>query len=162
MPLTHSEILALQPRPKPYKVYIGKGAYILVHPNGSKYWRFRYFLNGKENHYALGVFPDMSIEAAQAARDSASEVVRQGLNPSIARRQAKADARAAQAATSATFRLGLSEDGALTIATGRNAVKLTLPQTRALAAFLNIHNEQEKDSPDAPQGHNGQKRRAES
>lgn len=35
--------------------------YVLVHPNGSKYFRLKYYFNGKEKHIALGVYPEMSL-----------------------------------------------------------------------------------------------------
>jgi Arm DNA-binding domain len=147
MPLTDAEILALKPMPKSYKVSIGKGAYILVRPDGAKYWRFKYYLNGKEGIYALGVFPEVSIEAAWTARDSARGLVQQGINPSIARRQAKASTAAAQATSHTVFRLSLSKSGALTIETATNALTLTLPQRQALSSFLlNADKPHEKES----------------
>ncbi len=92
MPVTDAEILALKPKSKPYKVSIGKGAYLLVMPNGHKYWRLKFYLNRKENAYALGVFPHVPIKAALAARDSARALIKEGINPAVARREAKRNA----------------------------------------------------------------------
>jgi hypothetical protein len=141
MPLTDAEILALKPKSKPYKFSIGKGAYILVMPNGHKYWRLNYHLDAKEGTCALGVFPEVPADAAIAARDSARALVREGINPSAARREA----REKSVLSRAVFRLALSKCGALTIETDKNALTLTLPQTQILAAFLreNSHHDEE-------------------
>jgi hypothetical protein len=39
---------------KAYKLTDGEGMVLLVHPNGSKYWRLRYRFGGKEKMLALG------------------------------------------------------------------------------------------------------------
>ncbi len=133
MPMTDAEILALKPKAKSYKVSIGKGAYISVMPNGRKYWRLRYRLNGKENKYALGVFPAVSVDQAKAARESAKALIRKGINPSIARREERAKSRVPRC----LFRLVLSLNGSLTIEAGKATLTLTPAQTQALTAFLN-------------------------
>ena len=71
MLITDTEILGLKPKTKPYRVSIGDGAYLLITPNGQKYWRLKYRLNRRENTCALGVFPKVSIDAAHASRDAA-------------------------------------------------------------------------------------------
>jgi hypothetical protein len=142
MILTDAEILALKPKPKYYKVSIGKGAYIKVMPNGHKYWRLKYRLNSKESTHALGVFPEVSIEAARIARDSAKALVRQGLNPTVERRKARLKA----AFPVPLFRLELSKRGELTIETDTIVLTLTFSQTQALAAFLTVNDENGKDS----------------
>ena len=142
MPITDTEILALRPQPKPYKVSIGEGAYILVMPNGHKYWRLKYQLNGKEGLCALGVFPEVSIEGAQAARDSARALIQQGINPAVERREARRKA----AFREPLFLLELAKSGALTIETDTNALTLTAAQTQALAAFLSVNQANEKES----------------
>ncbi|WP_252408130.1 Arm DNA-binding domain-containing protein, partial [Escherichia coli] len=35
----------------------GGGMHLLVHPNGSKYWRLQYRYEGKQKMLALGVYP---------------------------------------------------------------------------------------------------------
>ncbi len=47
-----------KPREKPYKLSDGGGLYLLINPNGSKYWRLKYRHGGKEKNLALGVYPD--------------------------------------------------------------------------------------------------------
>lgn len=46
MSLTDTAIKAAKPRSdKPYKLTDEKGMYVLIHPNGSKYFRFDYRFN---------------------------------------------------------------------------------------------------------------------
>ena len=44
MPFTDSDLRALEPREKQYRVATGDGLYVVVYPNGSKYftWVYRY------------------------------------------------------------------------------------------------------------------------
>jgi hypothetical protein len=111
-------------------------------PNGHKYWRLKYQLNGKEGLCALGVFPEVSIEGAQAARDSARALIQQGINPAVERREARRKA----AFREPLFLLELAKSGALTIETDTNALTLTAAQTQALAAFLSVNQANEKES----------------
>ena len=50
---------------KPYKLHDGAGLFLLVHPNGSRYWRLKYRLLGKEKVFALGVYPDVALAEAR-------------------------------------------------------------------------------------------------
>jgi hypothetical protein len=142
MSITDAEILALKPKKKPYKVSIGKGAYIFVMPNGHKYWRLKYHLNAKEKTHAIGVFPKITVAVATAARDSAKALIRERINPSVARRKA----RQKPATPQPMFRLELSNGGALTIETDSNLLRLTFSQTQALAAFLTVSNDKHEES----------------
>jgi hypothetical protein len=55
---------------------------LLVHPDGSKYWRLRYRFGGKEKMLALGKYPEVSLADARARRDEARKVVANGVDPS--------------------------------------------------------------------------------
>ena len=48
--------------------------YLLVNPNGSKYFRLKYRYGGKEKNLALGVYPDTSLKLAREKRDNAIEL----------------------------------------------------------------------------------------
>lgn len=48
MALTDAKIRAAKPTDKAYKLTDGAGMFLLVHPNGSRYWRLRYRILGKE------------------------------------------------------------------------------------------------------------------
>ncbi|KVT62206.1 tyrosine-type recombinase/integrase [Burkholderia ubonensis] len=88
MPLTDVAIRAAKPHDKSYKMTDGQGMYLEVMPNGSKYWRLKYRIDGKEKRMALGVYPAVTLLAARKARDVAKDQLRAGLDPSAEKRRA--------------------------------------------------------------------------
>ena len=54
MALRDVKVRTAKPEEKAYKLTDGDGMVLLVHPNGSKYWRLRYRFAGKEKMLALG------------------------------------------------------------------------------------------------------------
>jgi integrase len=78
-----------KPKTKPYKMVDGEGLFLLVMPNGSKYWRLKYFFAGKEKLLALGVYPEVSLADARDRRMQARKVLAAGNDPSKAKKQAK-------------------------------------------------------------------------
>ena len=92
---------------KQYKLFDGKGLFVLVHPNGSKYFRMRYKLDGKEKTLALGVYPRLTLAKAREHRLEAQQLLENGEDPGRVRMQQKAEARerrkAAELDTSHTF-----------------------------------------------------------
>lgn len=50
-------------REKPYKLADGRGLYLEVMPNGSKYWRLKHRFGGKEKRLAIGVYPETTLKA---------------------------------------------------------------------------------------------------
>lgn len=54
MALSDVKVRKAKPEAKAYKLTDGDGMVLLVHPNGSKYWRLRYRFGGKEKMLALG------------------------------------------------------------------------------------------------------------
>ena len=81
MPLTNTKISNCKPQNKPYKLSDGGGMYLLVNPGGSKYWRLKYRLHGKEKTLALGVFPEVSLAQAREARIEAKKIIKKGIDP---------------------------------------------------------------------------------
>lgn len=66
---------------KAYKLSDGGGLYLLVNTNGSRYWRLKYRIAGKEKLLALGVYPDVSLADARAKRDEAKRTLAAGGDP---------------------------------------------------------------------------------
>jgi integrase len=97
--LADLQIRRAKPATKPYKLVDGKGLYLLVHPNGSKYWRLKYRIGGKEKLLAIGVYDEVSLGAARKARDAARALVGEGRDPVIERQQRKAENLAALGTT---------------------------------------------------------------
>jgi integrase len=92
--LTDKGIRAAQPHEKPYKLYDADGLFLLVNPNGSKYWRYKYRFRGKEKQMSLGVFdpnrPHISTSLADARSELAKKrkILDSGKDPSQERKRA--------------------------------------------------------------------------
>jgi integrase len=80
-----------KPKAKPYKLSDEYGLYLLVNTNGSRWWRFRYTFSGKEKSLSFGVYPDTTLEAARDKRTAARKLIAEGIDPSIARKEKKAE-----------------------------------------------------------------------
>jgi integrase len=91
-PLTATEVRNAKPTERPYKLWDGGGVYLLVQPTGRKYWRFRCQHKGREKLFALGVYPDISLAEAREARDNARRDLAKGVDPTQAKKAAKAAA----------------------------------------------------------------------
>jgi len=85
--LTDSKIKSLKPREKPYKISDSHGLYILVHPNGSLYWRLKYNFNKKEKTYSIGLYPLFSLSEARIERDKAKKQIKQGIDPTAEKKR---------------------------------------------------------------------------
>lgn len=81
MALTDIKVRTAKPTDKQYKLTDGNGMHLLVHPNGSKYWRLQYRFGGKQKMLALGVYPDVSLADARARRDAARKLLANSIDP---------------------------------------------------------------------------------
>jgi len=88
--LTDLDVKKAKPQEKPVKLFDGGGLFLLVNPNGSRWWRFRYLYNGKEKMLSFGTYPEVSLAEARKRREEAREQVARGINPSETRRAIKA------------------------------------------------------------------------
>jgi integrase len=86
MALSDIQIRKARATSKPIKLTDSHGLYVQVKPNGSKLWRYRYELAGKENIFAIGQYPEVGLQAARKARDDARALVKTGIHPAHARR----------------------------------------------------------------------------
>lgn len=89
MPLNDMQIRRAKPEVKAYTLGDGQGLSLLVEPNGSKSWRFRYRYAGKPKMISLGVYPTITLAEARARRDEARKIVAAGKNPSEVRKEQK-------------------------------------------------------------------------
>ncbi|WP_431819596.1 tyrosine-type recombinase/integrase [Burkholderia sp. F1] len=87
VPLTDIKIRQAKATTKPTKLTDTNGLYLEVRPSGSKLWRYRYRIAGKENLFAIGDYPAISLQDARRARDDARALVKKGLHPSHARQE---------------------------------------------------------------------------
>ena len=90
MALTDAAIRTAKPAEKPYKLTDGKGLFVLVHPNGSKYWRLKYRYDGKEKTLALGVYPETLLKEARQRCDDARKLLANDVDPGNVKKAQKA------------------------------------------------------------------------
>lgn len=71
---------------QPFWLKDGGSLFLYVTPAGNKLWRFRYRIGGKPAIYAIGKYPEVSLEAARVERDRARDLVNQGIHPVVEKR----------------------------------------------------------------------------
>ncbi|MDN7807046.1 tyrosine-type recombinase/integrase [Burkholderia gladioli] len=100
MPLTDIQVRNAKAGAAPYKLTDGNGMFLLVQPNGAKYWRLSYRSLGKQKTLALGVYPAVTLATARKKRDEAREQIAAGIDPGEAKKEAR---RAAEIAAANSF-----------------------------------------------------------
>ena len=90
--LTALTINSAKPRDKIYRLFDGGGLHIEIHPNGAKYWRLKYLVNGKEKRAGLGVWPEIGLAVARQKRAAYREQLSAGFDPIQEKRNDKARA----------------------------------------------------------------------
>ncbi len=95
MPLTDTAIKKTKPGDKPVKLSDSKGMYLLVNPAGSKLWRWKYRVLGKEKVMSLGAYPDVSLAQARDGMEKARKVLAAGNDPMAIRKADKVASRTA-------------------------------------------------------------------
>lgn len=98
-PLTEMQVRKAKPAEKPYRLADGKGLYLEIMPNGSRYWRMKYRFDGKEKRAAFGVYPEVSLAEAREACLAARKLLTGGVDPSVQKKEEKR-VRALEAASS--------------------------------------------------------------
>lgn len=88
--LTTSKINSLKRKEKAYKVSDAHGLHILIRPTGTKTWRQKYRMNGKEKLLTHGKYPFTTLAEARKLRDEALALLEKGNDPAKVKRQAKA------------------------------------------------------------------------
>jgi integrase len=87
--LTEALIKNADVRERKYKLTDRNGMFLLVHPNGSKYFRLGYRLAGVPRELALGVWPRTTLAEARRTAEDARRQVKQGIDPVAAKRAQK-------------------------------------------------------------------------
>ncbi|AHY11664.1 TPA: tyrosine-type recombinase/integrase [Citrobacter amalonaticus] len=89
MALTDTKVRSAKPEEKEYSLVDGDGMFLLIHPNGSKYWRFRFRFGGRQHLMAFGVYPETSLADARQKREEARRLVAAGVDPREHKRAVK-------------------------------------------------------------------------
>ena len=86
--LTTLQIKSAKPAERAFKLADTGGLFLLVQPNGSKLWRYKFRLDGGvEGLQALGAFPEVSLADARTAHAESRKMVAKGIHPVQARRE---------------------------------------------------------------------------
>jgi integrase len=109
MPLSELQVRSAKPQAKIAKLSDGGGLQLWVTSDGAKRWRLAYRFRNSQKLLAIGVFPDVSLKEARAARENAKRLLASGVDPSEARKQAKIEKANAAENTFATIAAELVE-----------------------------------------------------
>jgi integrase len=131
MALTDTAIRLAKAESNDRKLADSKGLYLLVTASGSKLWRLKYRIDGKEKKLALGTYPEVGLKQARIRRDAARQSAQAGRDPSVIKREARIAKRIAAANTFG----GIAEEYIAKLeAEGKAAV--TIAKTRWLLTKL--------------------------
>ncbi|OCG38773.1 Arm DNA-binding domain-containing protein [Gilliamella sp. Gris1-4] len=70
---------------KEYTLKDGDRLFLNIHPNGSKYWLFRFSWNGKQTRMSFGVYPSADIKKARHLYTEARNKLSNGTDPRLAK-----------------------------------------------------------------------------
>jgi hypothetical protein len=90
MPLTDISVRQAKARTRPYKISDGAGLMLLIQPNGAKWWRMRYRVEGREKMLSLGLYPAVTLALARERHAEARRLLVEGVDPSLARKRERA------------------------------------------------------------------------
>lgn len=93
MALTDRDIRQATPRERDWKLTDSLGLYLLIRPNGSKLWHFKFRIHGKEQKLSFGPYPGTTLKEARLLRDEARVEIARGGNPARTRRLARIEAK---------------------------------------------------------------------
>lgn len=71
----------------PRKIFFGGSLYLLVRPEGGRYWHYQYRYGGKRKTLSLGTYPDVPTALAQTRHRAARRLLAAGVDPSLRRRE---------------------------------------------------------------------------
>ncbi len=135
-PLSDSQVINITAQTKQITLFDGDGLLLRVNPSGGKWWRFKYRFEGKANMLSLGCYPEISLADARCRRDAARELLRQGIDPSVVRKEEKARRKADLLEAERIPSVRVTIDGKIEIWKGGNTMRLTWDESRFIANLL--------------------------
>lgn len=82
--LTNATVKAARARARPYRIGDGGGLVLAVLPSGTKSWRWRCRIGGKEQLLTFGLWPELDLAGARERRDRARALLDRGEDPRTA------------------------------------------------------------------------------
>ena len=141
VPLTDLQVKDAQAKAQPYKLSDGGNLYLLVNPNGAKYWRMDYRIFNNRRTAAFGKYPQVSLSAAREQRDNARNLITDGIDPVELKREQSKRERAARP-KAPILHLSMNDLGEMVIENKYRRLTLNMAQVEALRAFLTATNEE--------------------
>lgn len=91
VPLTDTAIRKAKPAATVQKLRDGGGLYLLLRPDGAKWWRWDYRrpVTSKRNTLSLGTYPDVSLATARERHAAARKLLAEGIDPGEQRKAEK-------------------------------------------------------------------------
>jgi hypothetical protein len=132
--LTERAIAGLKPTARPAKY--GDGMGLFLNRNGSRWWRFRFRFNRKQNTLSLGTHPNVSLEHARTQRDQYRALLADGLDPANHHKAERAEQVRQREEQRDSARFLVDSAGALSIRWGKRTVLISPAETADLRAFL--------------------------
>ena len=80
-PLTELQLRAIKPSDKVSRHYDKESLYLEVHPSGSKLWKWKYRIEGKEKRLSFGEWPTVSLKEAREKQKDAGKLLSDGVDP---------------------------------------------------------------------------------
>ena len=74
--LTNAAVKAARPSTRAYKRFDERGLFLYVAPTGTRSFRMRFRLGGKEQLLTIGTYPEVTLDQARDRRDAAIEQLR--------------------------------------------------------------------------------------
>ncbi|WP_116365581.1 tyrosine-type recombinase/integrase [Parahaliea mediterranea] len=99
MKLTATKVKAAKPAEKAYKLFDGRGLFLQVTPAGSKSWRLKYRIGGREKLLTFGPYPEISLADARDRTTEARRELLDGKDPSEKKRREALERQYGQATT---------------------------------------------------------------
>lgn len=86
MALTDLTIRKAKPREKAYRISDERGLYLLVQPDGARWWRLDFTFERKRRTMSLGVYPDVELGDARTERERVRKLIAARIDPVEERR----------------------------------------------------------------------------
>jgi len=134
--LSETEINSAKHEDRIYRLYDGDGLYLHITPSGGKWWRYKYRFKRKYRNLALGTYPETNLDDARSKRNAAKELLSQGFDPSVIRKQEKARDKAERLEADKIPSVRATFDGKVEIWKGNNTMRLTLDEARFIGVML--------------------------
>ena len=87
--LSDTKIRASRAREKAYKLFDVDGLFLIVRPDGERWWRQRFWFAGKERMLSLGTYANVSLAEARELGAEVRRLAARGIDPGAQRREKK-------------------------------------------------------------------------